>query len=88
MAIDHPEGEEIYTNERFSSPPFEPFRLYAVSEKLSQVRATNHRGEDILQQLLEGRTLRVNAEFSLSDDPKTGRGTAAPLKKESATKKS
>jgi hypothetical protein len=42
----------------------------------------------VLQQLLEGRTLRVNAEFSLSDDPKTGRGTAAPLKKESATKKS
>ncbi len=42
----------------------------------------------VLQQLLEGRTLRVNAEFSLSDDPETGRGTAVPLKKKSATKKS
>ena len=42
----------------------------------------------VLQQLLEGRTLRVNAEFSLSDDPETGRGTAVSLKKKSATKKS
>ena len=26
----------------------------------------------VLQELLEGRTLKVNAEFKLSDDPKTG----------------
>jgi tetratricopeptide (TPR) repeat protein len=61
LAIDHPEGEEIYTNERFSSPPFEPFRLYTVSEKRSPVRATNHRGEDILQQLLEADGRYVDA---------------------------
>ncbi len=53
LAIDHPEGEELYTNERFSSPPFERFRLYRVSEKRSPVRAVNHRGENILPRLLE-----------------------------------
>ncbi len=43
---------------------------------------------DILQQLLEGRTLRVNAEFSLSDDLGTGSSTAVRLEKKSDTQKS
>jgi len=42
----------------------------------------------VLQQLLEGRTLRVNAEFSLSDDRGTGGGTAVRLKSKSDTQKS
>ena len=41
----------------------------------------------VLQQLLEGRTLRVNAEFSLSDDPGTGGGTAIRLGKKGDTPK-
>jgi hypothetical protein len=41
----------------------------------------------VLQQLLEGRTLRVNAEFSLSDDLGTGSGIAVRLKKENDTQK-
>jgi hypothetical protein len=43
---------------------------------------------DILQQLLEGRTLRVNAEFSLSGDPGTGTKKAAVLEKDGNTQKS
>jgi hypothetical protein len=35
----------------------------------------------VLQQLLEGRTLRVNAEFTLSDDPGTDSGAAIRFKK-------
>ena len=42
----------------------------------------------VLQQLLDGRTLKVNAEFSLSDDPGTGRGTAIPVEKEDDTQTS
>ena len=42
----------------------------------------------VLQQLLQGRTLRVNAEFSLSDDPGTGSGTAIRLESESDTQES
>jgi len=41
----------------------------------------------VLQQLLDGRTLRVNAEFSLSDDRGTGRGTAISLEKKDDTRK-
>jgi N-acyl-D-aspartate/D-glutamate deacylase len=42
----------------------------------------------VLQQLLEGRTLRVNAEFSLSDEPGTGSGASIRLEKEGDTQKS
>jgi hypothetical protein len=42
----------------------------------------------VLQQLLEGRTLKVNAEFSLSDDLGTGSGTAVRLESKSDTQKS
>jgi hypothetical protein len=42
----------------------------------------------VLQQLLDGRTLRVNAEFSLSDDRRTGRGTAVSIESRDDTKKS
>ena len=42
----------------------------------------------VLQQLLEGRTLRVNAEFSLSDEPGNGSGASIRLEKEGDTQKS
>ncbi len=35
----------------------------------------------VLEQLLEGRTLKVNAEFSLSDDPATDSGAAVRSEK-------
>jgi hypothetical protein len=41
----------------------------------------------VLQELLEGRTLKVNAEFKLSDDPKNGDKTAIRIEtKDSAEK--
>jgi hypothetical protein len=42
----------------------------------------------VLQQLLDGRTLRVNAEFSLGGDPGTDGGAAVRLEKDSDSKKS
>ncbi len=41
----------------------------------------------VLQQLLEGRTLKVNAEFRLSDDPGTDSGAAVRFEKTSGTEK-
>jgi len=41
----------------------------------------------VLQQLLEGRTLKVNAEFSLSDDRGTGSRAAVRVETESDTQK-
>ena len=37
LAVDHPADVEVYANERFSAPPFEPFQLYAVRERAHDV---------------------------------------------------
>jgi tetratricopeptide (TPR) repeat protein len=34
LAIDHPRGVEVYVDERFSSPPFAPFRLFPIAKRL------------------------------------------------------
>ncbi|MFQ5789851.1 MAG: FG-GAP-like repeat-containing protein, partial [Acidobacteriota bacterium] len=52
LVVDHPEGAEIYTDEKFSAPPFEPFRLYRVSKKHPPLRALNAHGENVLPELL------------------------------------
>jgi len=59
LAVDHLEGTEIYSNEKFSSPPFEPLRLYPVGRKQLPVAASNERGEDILSLVLSADRLAV-----------------------------
>ena len=39
----------------------------------------------VLQELLEGRTLKVNAEFKLSDDPRTGKKAAVQIETKDST---
>jgi len=41
----------------------------------------------VLQELLEGRTLKVNAEFKLSDDPKTGNKADIRIETKDSTEK-
>lgn len=53
LAVDHPEGVGIYTNEKFKAPPFPEFRLYGVSRKIRPVAARDDRGHDVLPKLLE-----------------------------------
>jgi tetratricopeptide (TPR) repeat protein len=48
LAVDHPEGVEVYADERFSAPPFPPFRLVPVRLKHAPRSARNERGEDVL----------------------------------------
>jgi hypothetical protein len=60
-------------------------------ERLSREIARTLKDVDIaavLQQLLDGRTLKVNAEFSLSDDLRTGSGSTVRVESESDTPKS
>ncbi len=53
VAVEHRTGSEVYTNERFANPPFEPLRFFNVTEKWPPIRAVDHRGENIRPQLLE-----------------------------------
>ncbi len=52
IALDHPAGVDIYTNEKFKSPPFPEFRLFGVSRRLAPLRAEDGEGRDVLNSLL------------------------------------
>lgn len=54
VAYDHPASWEVYPDERFAgAPPFPTGRPHAVAEKIFPVAATNDRGEDLLDRVLE-----------------------------------
>ena len=51
IALDHPADTEIYTNEKFISPPFPAFRLFGVRERLLASSAIDGLGRDVLDEL-------------------------------------
>ena len=52
IALDHPAGVDIVTNEKFKSPPFPEFRLYGVSRRILPVSARDGQGRDVLAKVL------------------------------------
>jgi tetratricopeptide (TPR) repeat protein len=56
LAVDHPESVEIFTNDKFKSPPFPEFRLFGVERKVRPVAAREDtpedHGHDVLDRLL------------------------------------
>jgi hypothetical protein len=53
IAVDHPSGTEIFTNEKFKSPPFPDFRLYGAQRRIYPERALDSAGRDVLPRLLK-----------------------------------
>ena len=51
VVLDHPADLEIYTNEKFISPPFPEFRLYGVKERLYASSAINGEGRNVVDEL-------------------------------------
>ncbi|MFL6199812.1 MAG: FG-GAP-like repeat-containing protein, partial [Thermoanaerobaculia bacterium] len=52
IALDHPAVVEVFTNDKFKSPPFPDFRLFGVEERVYPVRATDDHGNDVRPRLL------------------------------------
>ena len=52
MALDHPAGTEIVTNEKFKSPPFPDFRLFGVTSEVYPVAAHDSNGADVRDAVL------------------------------------
>jgi len=52
IAVDHPAPVEIFTNDKFKSPPFPEFRLFGVKQRIYPVRARDGQGRDVLPRLL------------------------------------
>jgi len=53
MAVDHPSGTTITTNEKFKSPPFPEYRLFGVREKNRPKTARDQQGRDVLAKVLQ-----------------------------------
>jgi len=47
IAVDHPSNVEIYTNDKFKSPPYPEVRLFGSRSKIHPVRATDDHGNDV-----------------------------------------
>jgi hypothetical protein len=52
-AVDHPAGTEIFTNEKFKSPPYPEFRLFGVKRRVYPKAAHDEKGRDVLERLLK-----------------------------------
>ncbi len=47
IAVDHPEGTDIFVNEQYTPPPFAAFKIYGVAEKRFPKSAVDHNGKDV-----------------------------------------
>ena len=52
IAVDHPSEVEIFTNEKFTGPPYPQFRLYGVARRVYPRAARDSEGQDVLPRLL------------------------------------
>ena len=52
IAVDHPANVEIFSNEKFKSPPFPEFRLFGVDRRIYPVSAYDGDGRDVRNSLL------------------------------------
>jgi hypothetical protein len=52
IALDHPADTEIFTNDKFKSPPFPEYRLFGVERRIYPVAARDGAGRDVLPRLL------------------------------------
>jgi Flp pilus assembly protein TadD len=46
LAVDHPSDVDIYTNDKFKSPPYPEFRLFGARQKIHPIRAIDAYGVD------------------------------------------
>ena len=51
IAVDHPANTEIYTNDKFKSPPFPEFRLFTVDRRVYPRRAIQN-GASVLEAIM------------------------------------
>ncbi|PYR58291.1 MAG: hypothetical protein DMF85_11110, partial [Acidobacteria bacterium] len=51
VAVDHPAGMEVFTNDKFKSPPFPEFRLFGATRRIYPARAEQG-GRDVRAALL------------------------------------
>jgi tetratricopeptide (TPR) repeat protein len=53
FALDHPADMDVYTNEKFKSPPYPEFRLFGARQKVHPLRAHDEGGHDVRAELMK-----------------------------------
>ena len=53
LAVDHPAGVDVFSNEKFKAPPFPEFRLHEVDKRHYPVGALDEHGHDVLDRVTE-----------------------------------
>lgn len=48
LTVDHPAASTVYTNEKFKSPPFPEFRLFAITHPVRPQAARDENGRNVL----------------------------------------
>ena len=52
MAVDHPAGLDVFTNEKWKGPPYPEFRLFGVGRRIYPKSARDGNGRDVLAALM------------------------------------
>jgi tetratricopeptide (TPR) repeat protein len=52
LAVDHPAGTDIFTNEKWKAPPYPEFRLFGLSQRIRPKSARDGGGRDVSGALL------------------------------------
>ncbi|HEY3444570.1 MAG TPA: FG-GAP-like repeat-containing protein [Paludibaculum sp.] len=53
IAVDHPVGTEVFSNDKWKSPPFPEFRLFGVTERIYPRRALEDGNRDVTASILK-----------------------------------
>jgi len=53
IAVDHPADTEVFTNDKFKSPPFPEFRLFGVEQRVYPGSAREDDGRDVTARILK-----------------------------------
>lgn len=53
IAVDHPADVEVFSNEKWKSPPYPEFRLFGVRQRLYPVSARDEQGRDVWSRIVQ-----------------------------------
>ena len=73
IAVDRPAGTEIFVDERYALPPYSPFKIYTVEERLQPQSAIDHLGNDVSEALRA-----FDYRYAIEHEPGEYQGVVSP----------
>ena len=73
IAVDRPAGTEFFVDERYTLPPYPPFKIYTVEEMRQPRSAFDHLGNDVSDALRE-----FDYRYAIEHEPGEYQGVVSP----------